>query len=97
MTDEERRELHGRLCAHETMLTHLIWRVAIESRHPPSTLSAYLRPLEEKMDAMVCDPQSDPVAMRAARDTVKEIAGALLEALEKEALRRAMPSGQDPS
>jgi len=93
MTDEEKRELYGRLFAYETMLTHLIWRVAVESRHPPTTLSAYLRPIEEKMEAMAGDPLSDQDAMRAAQETVRGIAETLLETLETEALRRAKTEG----
>jgi len=81
-------ELQGRLFAMETMISHLVWRWALDQEHPPTALATYLRPLEEKAAAMAGDPENDQAAMQAAVETIRGIGESLEHALHEEALRR---------
>lgn len=87
-------ELQGRFLAMEAMMSHLIWRWALDKEHPPTALATYLRPLEEKAAAMAADPANDAVAMKAAQNTIRGIAESLEHALHEEALRRATQKDQ---
>lgn len=89
------QEIQGILLAHETLLTHLIWRFAMGQPHPPTALSAYLRPIEEKM-AHLLHSQSIPQGIAdAAHATTQQIARQLEKTLHVESLRRAKPKGTD--
>jgi len=86
-------ELQGRLLAFEAMLSHLIWQWALSQEHPPSALSKYLRPLEEKSAALARDPGNHPDAMRGMQETIRGMAETLEHTLHAETLRRADAKG----
>ena len=84
--------LQGRLLAFEAMLTHLIWRWALDQPHTPEALARYLRPLEETTATLAQEAGNHPDAVAAMAATIRGVAESLEAALHAEALRRTGPS-----